>query len=86
MEFKNQKGIMQRSFEYIFDCINAEQSIIDEKENGSAIQFLVKCSYLEIYNEQIMDLLEPSQVNLQVREDINKGVYIESLCEEAVES
>jgi hypothetical protein len=33
-----------------------------------------------------MDLLEPSQVNLQVREDINKGVYVESLCEEAVES
>lgn len=77
---------MQRSFEYIFDCINAEQSIIDEKSNGQALQFLVKCSFLEIYNEQIMDLLEPAQVNLQVREDINKGVYVESLSEEIVES
>ena len=33
-----------------------------------------------------MDLLEPSQINLQVREDINKGVYVESLHEEVVSS
>lgn len=75
---------MQRSFEYIFQCIEAEQSIIDKKGNGSALQFLVKCSFLEIYNEQIMDLLEPSSVNLNIREDINKGVYVEGLQEEAV--
>ena len=33
-----------------------------------------------------MDLLEPSQVNLQIREDINKGVYVEGLHEEIVNS
>ena len=31
-----------------------------------------------------MDLLDPQQVNLHVREDIKKGVYVESLQEEAV--
>ena len=41
--------------------------------------YLIKCSYLEIYNEQIMDLLEPSSINLGVREDIKKGVYVEGL-------
>jgi len=31
-----------------------------------------------------MDLLEPSSVNLHVREDIKKGVYVEGLQEEPV--
>jgi kinesin family protein 15 len=31
-----------------------------------------------------MDLLEPLSVNLQVREDIKKGVYVEGLQEEPV--
>lgn len=30
------------------------------------LKFLTKCSFLEIYNEQITDLLEPSSTNLQV--------------------
>lgn len=75
---------MQRSFQYIFKCIEEEQKMIEEKNNGSALVFLVKCSFLEIYNEQIMDLLEPSSVNLNIREDINKGVYVEGLTEETV--
>ncbi len=33
-----------------------------------------------------MDLLEPSSINLGVREDIKKGVYVEGLREEAVNS
>lgn len=45
---------------------------------------MVKTSYLEIYNEQIMDLLDPQSYNLHVREDIKKGVYVESLNEETV--
>ena len=43
------------------------------------MQYLIKCSYLEIYNEQIMDLLEPLSFNLHVREDMKKGVYVEGL-------
>lgn len=30
------------------------------------IKFTCRCSFLEIYNEQILDLLNPSSVNLQV--------------------
>lgn len=33
-----------------------------------------------------MDLLEPSSVNLHIREDIKKGVYVEGLNEEVVQS
>jgi kinesin family protein 15 len=43
----------------------------------------VKCSYLEIYNEQILDLLNPSSKQpLSIREDVRKGVYVENLIEE----
>ncbi|KAJ4762336.1 Kinesin-like protein [Rhynchospora pubera] len=38
----------------------------------------------EIYNEQITDLLDPTQRNLQIREDVGTGVYVESLTEEFV--
>jgi hypothetical protein len=34
---------------------------------------------MEIYNESIMDLLTNAGSNLNVREDIKKGVYIEGL-------
>ncbi|KAG4990032.1 hypothetical protein JHK84_032580 [Glycine max] len=40
----------------------------------------------EIYNEQIMDLLDPNQKNLQIREDVKSGVYVENLTEEDVSS
>ncbi|KAG6535452.1 hypothetical protein ZIOFF_000425 [Zingiber officinale] len=38
----------------------------------------------EIYNEQITDLLEPTRRNLQIREDVKTGVYVDFLTEEYV--
>lgn len=46
---------------------------------GSGKQYSLKCSYLEIYNEQITDLLNPTDKRkLNLREDI-KGVFVENL-------
>ena len=36
----------------------------------------VKMQYVEIYNEQIKDLLEPSSANLDVREDPKRGTFV----------
>lgn len=74
----DKRGIMQRSFEYIFESIEKQRQKVEVQE-GAQFDFLVRCSYLEIYNEQIMDLLEPTSVNLHIREDIKKGVYVEGL-------
>jgi kinesin family protein 15 len=41
---------------------------------------------LEIYNEVITDLLAPSATNLQIREDIKAGCYVEGLSEEIVQN
>ena len=50
-------------------------------QHGDRKEFICKCSFLEIYNEQIFDLLDPASVGLHLREDIKKGVFVEGLQE-----
>ncbi|KAI3920526.1 hypothetical protein MKX01_000865 [Papaver californicum] len=70
-------GMTPRIFEYLFTRIREEE----ENRPEENLKYSCKCSFLEIYNEQITDLLEPSSTNLQLREDIRKGVYVENLKE-----
>jgi DNA replication protein DnaC len=44
-------GIMQRSFRELFIRLNAM----------NAESFSVSCSYFELYNEQILDLIDPKK-------------------------
>ncbi len=53
-------------------------------QNGDEVQFLCKCSFLEIYNEQVFDLLDPASVGLHLRENIKRGVFVDGLIEEPV--
>ncbi|KAL2490668.1 Kinesin motor family protein [Abeliophyllum distichum] len=46
-------------------------------------EFLLRVSYLEIYNEVINDLLDPTGQHLRVREDA-QGTYVEGIKEEVV--
>ncbi|KAJ8766501.1 hypothetical protein K2173_022560 [Erythroxylum novogranatense] len=70
-------GITTRIFHCLFSRIKEEE----ESRRAENLKFSCKCSFLEIYNEQITDLLEPSSTNLQLREDMKKGVYVENLTE-----
>ena len=54
-------------------------------------EFLLRVSYLEIYNEKIFDLLNQStpgtqQEDIKLREDSKRGVYASPLKEEIVQS
>ncbi|EAS02983.2 kinesin motor catalytic domain protein (macronuclear) [Tetrahymena thermophila SB210] len=53
------------------------------KETTSQIKF--KFSYLEIYNENIRDLMVPKSENLMVIEDPEKGVFVPDLTEYPLE-
>ncbi|KAG2686891.1 hypothetical protein I3843_09G028200 [Carya illinoinensis] len=55
-------------------------SIIQETPNR---EFLLRVSYLEIYNEVINDLLNPAGQNLRIREDA-QGIFVEGIKEEVV--
>ncbi|KAL1196909.1 Kinesin-like protein KIN-7L [Cardamine amara subsp. amara] len=46
-------------------------------------EFLLRVSYLEIYNEVVNDLLNPAGQNLRIRED-DQGTFIEGIKEEVV--
>ncbi|KAL4203053.1 hypothetical protein AMTRI_Chr02g266650 [Amborella trichopoda] len=76
-ELSEDCGMTPRIFEYLFAQIRAEE----ESRRDVKLNYVCKCSFLEIYNEQITDLLEPSSTNLQLREDAKKGVYVENLSE-----
>jgi centromeric protein E len=49
-------------------------------------QFVLRVSYLEIYNETVNDLLRPSSVNLKIFDDPQLGVIIKGLEETLVVS
>lgn len=51
-----------------------------------SMSYTCRCSFLEIYREQITDLLDPSNIGLQLREDASRGVYVERLSEPVVDS
>ncbi|KAL4591141.1 hypothetical protein LXL04_004091 [Taraxacum kok-saghyz] len=76
----DQQGLTPRAFERLFLRINEEQN----KHTDKQLMYQCRCSFLEIYNEQITDLLDPAQRNLQIREDTKTGVYFENLREESV--
>ena len=61
-----QRGIIPRSMEEIFKFIQMQSS-----KNTT---FMVRVSYLQIYNEIISDLLKVERTQLQIREDKKKGV------------
>jgi len=53
-------------------------------ETPDHIEFTVKVSIIEIYMERIRDLLNPKKINLKIREDKTRGIYIEDVTESYV--
>uniref|UniRef100_A0A8B9GK39 Kinesin family member 15 n=1 Tax=Amazona collaria TaxID=241587 RepID=A0A8B9GK39_9PSIT len=75
------RGVIPRSFEYLFFLIEREK-----EKAGSGKSFLCKCSFIEIYNEQIFDLLDSASAGLLLREHINKGVFVDGAVEQVLSS
>jgi hypothetical protein len=54
---------------------------------GGSKEFLVRASYLEIYNEEIRDLLSKNpQARLELKEHPERGVYVKDLMQFVVKS
>ena len=69
---EEKKGIVPRAFDYIFEKIKFFQKK-DEKT-----KFSVEISFIQIYLELIGDLFEPNN-EVKIREDPEKGVYLEGV-------
>lgn len=67
------RGVIPNSFSHIFEYIQATKDAT----------FIISCSYLEIYNEEILDLLSPlgkaNAAKCEIRDDPSKGVYVQNL-------
>uniref|UniRef100_A0AC35TLQ6 Kinesin-like protein n=1 Tax=Rhabditophanes sp. KR3021 TaxID=114890 RepID=A0AC35TLQ6_9BILA len=67
---KDLRGVIPNSFEHIFQHI----------ANSTNQQYLVRASYLEIYQEEVRDLLnKDNNVRLELKERADIGVYVKDL-------
>ena len=51
---------------------------------GAQLQYTCRCSFLQIYNEQVSDLLQVADKPLALRHDATHGVFAEGLSEHVV--
>ena len=75
MGSEDTRGIIPRMIKHVFDFIH---------EQNSSSEFMLKVSMIEIYQERIRDLLDVSRVNLPIREDSIKGIYVDGCSERYV--
>ena len=66
-------GVIPRCLRYIFDLVS------QKSDEDPGTRFSIRASYLEIYNEQVQDLLNPTNVSLPVRYNNEKGFFVENL-------
>lgn len=69
-------GIIPYALDEVFDFISSSKNR----------EFLLRVSYMEIYNEIITDLLNPKSTNLKIRENVNGEILVEKLTEKVVTS
>ncbi|KAI8767400.1 kinesin protein KIF28P [Biomphalaria glabrata] len=71
-------------------CENIFKGIDEKKKSGDKTEFEVTFSMLEIYNEQVRDLLDPNGGNkrggLRIRQHPKSGFYVEDLLVVPVQS
>lgn len=72
------KGIMPRCFEYVFGAIS---------KCAKNQEFLIRVSFLEIYNNEVYDLLNKDERRkMELKENKDKGVFVKDLTTFVVKS
>ena len=74
-----ERGILPLAFHHVFDAI--------AKDSGPGVESLVRASFLEIYNENVRDLLSKDQTKMcALKETPDLGVYVDGLTTFVVKS
>lgn len=74
LEKEERVGLQPRCIDYLFFLLGERKKT----------ETLIKVTYIEIYNERIIDLLSEETKFLNVREDLRKGIFLENVTEEVV--
>ena len=75
LDIEEERGIIPRMVRGFFD------KIADSPED---VEFAIRVSFLEIYNEKIRDLLDPKKNNLKIHESKQHGIYVKDMTESYV--
>ena len=71
------RGIIPRTF----------SQIVTETKNDTSKTHLIRCSFIEIYNEEIHDLLgKDIKAKMELKESPDKGVFVKDLSQISVDS
>lgn len=68
-------------FEKLAEKLEAMEDVALKQGDNAKTKFMVTVSFLEVYNEDIKDLLNPSDKKLKIHENPKLGIYVEDLCE-----
>ena len=71
----NLNGIIPLSIKSIM------KKLSHEEESNKGVKVNLRISYLEIYNETVNDLLDVTKKNLEIRESLQRGVFVNNLTE-----
>ena len=85
----NEPGLIPRVIQHLFSTLAENHNDIavsppSPENTTQQTNHVVKVSYLEIYNETILDLLDVESGTKQLRENIKRGVYVDKLVEKVV--
>ncbi|GLE06194.1 hypothetical protein PINS_up015436 [Pythium insidiosum] len=80
------RGLVPRVFDYLF----RDEAHTAARSDGVTVQHTFACSFMEIYNERVYDLLDHGSTRdsagLTLRESGRKGVVVEGIIESVVTS
>ncbi|XP_029311596.1 kinesin-like protein KIF22 [Cottoperca gobio] len=79
MGSSDQPGVIPRAVREVFKLVKA-------KNEDDRWDYSIGMSYLEIYNEKVLDLLSPSSLDLPIREDKDKNILIPGLTHTTISS
>ncbi len=85
---KSDKGIIPRTFTYLYNEINKlnkdkEKNVSNEnnqnKNDEKINKYNIYLSFIQIYLESIQDLLDIESKEIRIREDPEKGIYLDGV-------
>ena len=56
------------------------------EQSSEHLEFRIKVSVVELYMEKLRDLLDQGKIDLKIRSDKKKGIFIEDLTETYISS
>ncbi|KAL8594498.1 hypothetical protein ACOMHN_024943 [Nucella lapillus] len=80
-------GMIPRVIHNLFHKLSSTSSSMGPTSAVHAVpSHKVSFSYLEIYNEKVQDLLNPSETDLPIREDANRNIFVAGLTEKVIKN